>query len=399
MLDFYKEDYMKRILVITSSMCMGGVEKSMLRLLKQINYEKYEVTLLLVKKEGELYDDIPKDVKIIEMAFENESYRQEALSLSEKSWFHRVLLSIDYSTFHRKLQIPSKCVRNVLKHVFPLKEEYDLAIDFHGYGHFGIPFMTEKVNAKVKVEFIHDENISGYYKVARYLRKIDYYFAVSEACRQVFSKEYSNLKDRICVFENIIDVETIRKLGKEINAEEINKNEGEITFVSVGRLEEQKGFDRGVEAFSQLKAEGYKFAWYIIGEGSQKDNLEKEIMKKKLEDSIWLLGSRSNPFPYMMQADVLLQPSRHEGKPLTVFESQILGIPALVTQYSAAEEQILHDVNGYIVENTNEGIYDGLKFVLNNTERITKWKKELEKITFSNEKSMEMIYSLMGDKT
>ena len=166
-------------------------------------------------------------------------------------------------------------------------------------------------------------------------------------------------------------------------------------FISVGRLETQKGFDRGVAVFRRLKGEGYQFRWYVIGDGSQRKNLEQMISDGALDNDIFLLGNQKNPYPIVSQADMFLQISRHEGKPLAVFEAQSLGVPVFATRYSAVEEQVCHGIDGYIAENNDEAIYKGIKWILENRTEISRYKENLKSFSISNEDSLKKIYGLL----
>lgn len=387
---------MKTILFISASMNMGGVEKSLLRLLKAIDKTKYSVTLMLIKKSGILTDEIPSDVRVCEMPFTSEAVRDQAMYLqSKQSPIEYLRYAVDHKFFNRKLHVEPAWIGLLLRKACHLDEAFDLAIDFHGYGHFGIPYLFEKVPAKKKAVFIHDENISGFYRVYRYMKKADRFFAVSDSCKKVFTEEYPEFADKTVKFENIFDVQDIRSKSSEKTSIQLKKEDQSIAFVSIGRLETQKGFDRGVAAFQRLKSEGYQFRWYVIGDGSQRNNLEQMIADGSLEKQIFLLGNQKNPYSIVRQADMFLQISRHEGKPLAVFEAQSLGVPVFATRYSAVEEQVHHRIDGYIAENDDEAIYKGIIWILENRTELKRYKESLKSFSISNEDSMKKIYAML----
>lgn len=387
---------MKKILFISGSMNMGGVEKSLLRLLRVLDKTKYAVTLLLIKKNGILVDEIPSDISAYEIPFIEEAARDQALNPQYKqSLIEYLLYAVDFKFFNRKQHVEPAWIQSLLRKAGSIDEIFDLAIDFHGYGHFGIPYLFEKVFAKKKAVFVHDENISGFYGVYQYLKKADCIFAVSDACKRVFTNEYPEFVNKTVKFENIFDTDDIRSKAAEKTNTKLKVENQSVVFISVGRLETQKGFDRGVTVFQRLKGEGYQFRWYVIGDGSQRKNLEQMIYDGALENNIFLLGNQKNPYPIVCQADMFLQISRHEGKPLAVFEAQALGVPVFATRYSAVEEQVSQETDGYIVENNDEAIYKGIKWILENRMEIKRYKENLKSFTISNEDSLKKIYSLL----
>lgn len=387
---------MKKILFISGSMNMGGVEKSLLRLLKAIDKTKYAVTLMLIKKSGILADEIPSDICVYEMPFTDETARDQALNpLYKQSLIEYLRYAVDFKFFNRKQHVEPSWIQSLLREACSFDETFDLAIDFHGYGHFGIPYLFEKVSAKKKAVFIHDENISGFYGVYQYIKKADCFFAVSDACKKVFTDEYPEFADKTVKFENIFDTQDIRSKAMEKASIQFKIENQSVVFVSVGRLETQKGFDRGVAVFRRLKVEGYQFRWYVIGDGSQRKNLEQMVSDGALENDIFLLGNQKNPYPIVGQADMFLQISRHEGKPLAVFEAQSLGVPVFATRYSAVEEQVCHGIDGYIAENNDEAIYKGIKWILENRTEIKRYKENLKSFSISNEDSLKKIYRLL----
>lgn len=372
----------KKILFICEAMNFGGVEMSMLRLIKFLHKNDYDVSLTLMKAGGVLTEKIPEYVHTeVLNCFDKKEY-------SEKG-FSEMLSIADKKLVKGKIHFPSYRIKTMLNDAPYSREEYDLAIDYHGYGSITLPYLTDKVKAKKKIAFIHDENISGYYDVYKYMKKIDAFFAVSIGCKKVFTDKYPAMAAKTFLFENIFDKEEILALSEAFSVKDFDNNK--FTIISVGRLEVQKGFDRAIKAASVLKNEGFDFKWYIIGDGSQHEILEKNITEKKLQGCVMLLGAKINPFPYIIKSDLFVQVSRHEGKPLSVNEALALNIPVFVTNYAAAEEQIENEKNGYIVENSEDGIINGLRKILSSPEKL----KELDKsnIDFDkdNYKSLKLL--------
>src|SRR5690606_23534715 len=119
-------------------------------------------------------------------------------------------------------------------------------------------------------------------------------------------------------------------------------------------------FDLAIEAAKILKDRGVKFQWSIIGEGPERDRLQALITQYELDDYVYLPGLKDNPYPYIRQASLLVQPSRYEGKSLVIDEAKILAKPIILTNFTTAKDQIKHNVNGMIVDMTAEAIAEGI---------------------------------------
>ena len=151
-----------------------------------------------------------------------------------------------------------------------------------------------------------------------------------------------------------------------------------INIICIGRLVEQKGFDRLLEACKRITDEGIKnFRIYIIGEGPERNNLENAIDKDKLSPFVELVGYQSNPYKYLKQADMFLLSSRDEAFSLVVGESLIVGTPVIATDCSGVDEWLDGGKYGMIIENSNEGIYQGLSYVLKNPENLERYRKAI----------------------
>jgi glycosyltransferase involved in cell wall biosynthesis len=156
--------------------------------------------------------------------------------------------------------------------------------------------------------------------------------------------------------------------------------------------------DRGIKAFAKLKEENLieNFRWYIIGDGSDLDKLKKMITENILDKFITVLGPRNNPLPYVALMDMFFLPSRYEGKPMAVTEAQMLGVPALVTAYASAEEQIENGIDGIILENTDDAVYAGLKKIIDGKNKINVMKQKAYNRDYSNKEVIEDIYNIVG---
>ena len=357
---------MKKILFVARRMDMGGVEIGLLNLLSIIDYTKYDVTLLLEKAQGVLLDRIPRQVHLVEIRFDSIA-AYKLVELDEK---------IDFVHYLQFKLLFLHCVKNkenydcstyyvAMEHSSTnLTEEFDLAIDYHGYGFFTTIFMLHKIHAKKYATFIHDETMVWLKNIASIKDKIDYYFCVSQSCAELVKYNMPCFGHKIKIFRNVIDVSGILNKAREPQKE--IKTDEENVLVSVGRLEWQKGFDIAVEAAKMLVDQKIKFKWYVIGTGTCWDLLKNNIYKYNMEDIFVLLGLKENPYPYMKRADFYVQTSRHEGYGLAICEARILGKTIITTDIPCVREQCTESDVVYYCETTPEGISKTIKEAIKN---------------------------------
>ena len=155
-----------------------------------------------------------------------------------------------------------------------------------------------------------------------------------------FLKKYSELENKVVVIENITSPEFIRKMANE-DIENPMTNDNRFKIITVARLSHAKGIDNAVSALKVLKDKGYDdIAWYVVGYGGDEVMIKDLIKNLKLEADFILLGKQTNPYPYMKEGDLYVQPSRYEGKAVTVGEAQILEKPVMITNYTTAKSQV-----------------------------------------------------------
>ena len=274
-----------------------------------------------------------------------------------------------------------------------LEKEYDVAISYLWPHHF----IANKVKAKKKIAWIHTDYSTIETDVKEDLKiwnKFDFIIAVSEDCKKAFLLKYPSLKDKLKVMENITSPDFIRKMAEEDVSDEI-KNDGSFNIVSVGRLSYAKGIDNAVKALKILHNRGLSnIKWYVVGYGGDEAMIKDLIKENNLEDKFILLGKKTNPYPYMKACDLYVQPSRYEGKAVTVTEAQILGKPVMITNYTTAKSQVYNRINGYISESGPKGIADGIEKLTNNKILLKHIEENCNNRDFSNTDELEKVYKL-----
>ncbi len=363
---------MKRILFVIPTMRTGGAEKSLVTLLKAIGSGKYEIDLLLFEAGGPLQDEVPEWVNVREadlstraMTLEMRYYLKSLLKNRKLSAaFSRVYITLR-SYISRKLnRKPYFSWGEISKHIEPLKGHYDVAIGYlEGFTDF---YVIDKVDATHKIGWIHTDMSKRIFtnQEKDLYSKFDHIGTMSEICLNAFIKKVPECRDRISVIENIVIPEEIRKKADLDPIDDWNSDL--IHLVSVGRLSHEKGCDLAVDACKILVEQGFNICWHWCGDGIMRNELEQKIKKLNLTDSFILEGMQSNPYRYMKRADVIVQPSRYEGKSIVLDEAKILGKPIVVTGYPSVYDQVVDRKTGYIVPITSIGIANGIRELINN---------------------------------
>ena len=390
----------KKILIASYDLEIGGVERSLISMLNNFDYERYDVELLLYNHSGEFMPLILKDVKLLP---ENTKYKSIRLGIGTlikageyNLAFQRLRAKYGYEYRKDKSLDDTYQMQLMWKYCNPyfpkVEEEYDVAISYlwpHN-------FVAEKVRAKKKIAWIHTD-----YSVIKPNRimdlkdwsKFDSIVGVSEKCVETFLKLYPSLKEKCIVVENITSPEFIRKMSEEQVSEEFEKDK--FNLLTVARFSHAKGIDQGVEAIKLLRDRGIdNIKWYIVGYGGDENKIRELITRYSLEDMIEILGKKDNPYPYMKMCDLYMQPSRYEGKAVTVVEAQILAKPVLITNYPTAHSQVVNEVDGEICELSIDGIANGVEKFYRDRELLERYRSNCESRNYENKEELKKLYEL-----
>ncbi len=330
---------MKKILFTAYSLDVGGIETALITLLKYLA-PQYEITLALEKKQGMFLDEVPSNVKII-----------------------------TYTPSSNKIKLVRKAINFIKQINFKLK--YHNKFDFAGcYATYSLPdsFMA-RVASKNNALWVHNNYMNFYnneineYK--NFFKNIKIYdfkniIFVSELDKKIFKAQFPECNKKTITCNNLIDYKKIIEMSQE-KVEDFKK-EKLPTFINIGRHDEkQKKLSRIINATRQLKKEGYKFRVIFIGKGTETKTYQN--MAKDL-NNIEFLGAKKNPYPYLKNSDCLLLSSQFEGYPVVFVEAQILGEPIVTTNVSDSNKTI-QGKYGIVVENSEKGVYEGMKKYLN----------------------------------
>ncbi|WP_300621950.1 glycosyltransferase [uncultured Fusobacterium sp.] len=390
----------KKILIASYDLEIGGVERSLISMLNNFDYERYDVELLLYNHSGEFMPLILKNVKLLP---ENTKYKSIRMGIGTlikageyNLAFQRLRAKYGYEYRKDKSLDDTYQMQLMWKYCNPyfpkVEEEYDVAISYlwpHN-------FVAEKVRAKKKIAWIHTDysNISPDRNIdLEVWDKFDSIVGVSEKCVATFLKLYPSLKEKCVVVENITSPEFIRKMSEEQVSEEFEKDR--FNLLTVARFSHAKGIDQGVEAIKLLRDRGIdNIKWYIVGYGGDENKIRELITRYSLEDMIEILGKKDNPYPYMKMCDLYMQPSRYEGKAVTVVEAQILAKPVLITNYPTAHSQVVDRVDGEICELSIEGIANGVEKFYRDRDFLERYRFNCESGNYENKEELKKLYEL-----
>jgi glycosyltransferase involved in cell wall biosynthesis len=398
----------RQIFISMHYMEIGGAEISLIGLLQAIDYSRYDVDLFIHSHQGELMQFIPKEVNLLP---EIKSYayieRPMVDALRHGEWmivYGRLKAKWQFRQYLKRknpkdgsavLQYVARNVEPYLPDLFEYGE-YDLAISFlhpHNY-------VLTKVKAKKKICWIHtdystiDVDAELEYPIWTAYNQI---MSISPEATKTFLSVFPSLASKVTVMENILSpafVGNRSELLAECEVEkEMPREENIIRLLSVGRFCEAKNYDNVPDICRRINSQ-LKVKWYIIGFGDD-SLIRQKIVEAGMNDNVIILGKRSNPYPYMKSCDIYCQPSRYEGKSVTVREAQMLCKPVVVTNYATASSQIQDGIDGCIVPLDNEGCANGLVEFVHNKDMQNMIVNYLKTHDYGNEAEIEKLYKII----
>ncbi|WP_343008875.1 glycosyltransferase [Clostridium celatum] len=378
---------MKKILFMCINMNIGGTEKALLTMLNEIDSSKYDITLLMLEEYGGFLNEIPKFVKVkyVDLYKEIKEFVKEPPQLVAKKLMKNKKYASGFNTLlsyalAKVTKDISYYYKYLLRNINEIDEEYDLAVAYAGPMDFITYFVLNKIRAKKKAQWIHfDITKIGFNKefAEKNYSKFDKIFVVSKEGKDKLIKLIPSLQDKTETFFNIISSKLIKDMSNKESG--FDDDFSGIRILTVGRLSSEKGQDLTIPVLYMLKNEGYNVKWYCIGDGYEKEVYINKIKQLKLEDYYILLGSRLNPYPFMKECDIYMQPSRHEGYCITLCEARCFDNPIVTTNFTGANEQIINEENGLVCDISEEGIYQSIKRLLDDRNLYNKIKVNLSK--------------------
>ncbi len=405
-----------KILIAIHYMEIGGAERALLGLLNALDTDKVDVDLFVYWHTGEFMSLIPKKIKILP---ENDTYSmiEKPIKKVVKAGFYKVaiarLLGKLFTFFYKQINPSSnetstdsfigRCVSYILPDI---QGEYDLAISFltpHNY-------VLDHVKAKKKIAWIHTDYKSMHVNRSLDLKiwgGYDYIASISDDVTNSFLSVFPELKKKIILMKNILSPRFVKKQADmEDVSKEMPKDEGVIRLLSVGRFSPPKNFDnlpdicRYINTILLEKNDKMikRVRWYVIGYGPDEPLIRQKINEAGMEEDVVLLGKKTNPYPYMKECDIYVQPSRYEGNCVAVREAQILCKTVIITNYATAQSKIKNGEDGIIVPLDNDKCAEGISRLLLDQNHQRNIKNFLNSHDYGNEDDVNVIYRLLDNK-
>lgn len=369
---------MKNILLIINSLSAGGAEKVLIDILNEFDYSKFNVTLLLLKKEGRYINRLPHQVKLL--------YVHSQTLICRIS--NKILRTINAYEFITTIKIRKTIINN-----------YDTIVSFtHGDS---LKYHTKILNKSTNnITWVHcdmwnrnkDQIIDSKLEEVYYNNMNKIIFVSNDAQKQ-FNKLYNNkTKATQKVIYNLIPVDRIIKMSEAVKIKKNNK----FTICTVGRLYEEKAYDRLIRVAAMLKQSHYDFEIWIIAEGILLNELKDLSESLEVNNNIIFYGFQDNPYPFIKNTDVFISTSKTEALSLVVCEALCLSKPVIATKTTGPIELLSGDF-GLLTDHDDKSIYNAIELLITKPDLIRYYQKrgfERSKI-FDLESTILSIYEII----
>lgn len=351
---------MRSILFFMETVDSGGAETVFTNIIKYLNKRIFKIKVV-TERDHELFTDE------IKSAAPFDSFIKTDRS-TIRDFFNKIIIKLS-------LILPEKYVRD-----FYIHGKYDVEVAFcEGYSTKLIGNSGRKKCKKIA--WVHtdmvrnpwSERIFGSAEEERKCyENFDAIVCVAETMKKSFVEKYG-MAEKVFVLYNPLDIEKIEEKSKEKIDIEFG---GKMNFVLAGSFIEVRGYDRFVKVCERLKNDGESFSVLIMGDGEEKEKIKKIIAEKNLDDTIKILDFQTNPYPYIANSDVFVCASYAEGYSTAVSEAVALNVPVITTECSGMREIFGENECGIICENSEDGLYNAMKTVLENPSLLGKFSEE-----------------------
>lgn len=349
-----------KVLFRLRSLEMGGVPRVVLDLLRNLPKDKFDLALMLNLYQGELTSEIPKDIRLIVV----EKGREQ---MSKNPLIQKIQLGI------RRLKLEFYKLFPSILYALKVKENYDIEVS-PGYAEFEMVLNSPNKKSK-KIGWFHSD--VSYDKVKKrvmkrieLMKRFDWMIFGAKQTRQIIEDLYGVTYPNSSVIYNVIKLSEARKKANDFP---VNYPIRPV-FSSMGRLHSRKGYSTLAKVHKRLLDEGLPHAIAVIGGGNEMQNLKNQAKELGIEKSFLLLGSQTNPWPYIQNSDYFVLPSRSESYPLTIGEVMGLHKPIISTNVGGIPEMIEDGVDGILVNYDEDEIFEAMKNFLTDNELVTKIK-------------------------
>lgn len=351
-----------KLLFVNGHLKVGGVEKSLVDLLKSIDYSRHEVDLLLFEGLGDYADQVPPQVNVIlcDLHPTYGPFGKCMWSALRKGDFRSMYLRLVFLLCARFSVKWMKLVRLLGL----TKKEYDCAIAYR----VGVSadYTAYAVHAKKKCmwwhhgEFDYPQHLVNKWRQA--LEGIDEVVCVSESTKRMVLPHFTAHTQRTSVISNMVIGQEVAEKAKAFHP---YPDDGKAILVSVGRLSAEKHMMDAVYAMEMLIGRGHRnLIWYLVGDGAQRAEIEEEIKKRNLQEKVICVGSQPNPYPYVADADVFVHLSHVESQGITVLEAFALEKKCVVVRSEGAQEYVIDGCNAWMAEQNLDSLVEKIEIAL-----------------------------------
>lgn len=389
----------KSLLFITEALWIGGIETALSNLLNRLDYDAYDVTCLVLRDCLELADRLPPQCRLL--VADREHTVTFAKAYRYRRLYHLTEQSTNPSRLHRALMWATPAVKWLENRLYiryirtQLKQEhFDTCII---YSDRTAECAVRAIRAEKYLMYYHHGAIRREYHDEYGYRKSEKIIAVSPALAEALREARPRYRDKIIALHNLTDVSGVRE--KSLAPPETAFPAGQLHLVSCGRLSPAKGMDLAVDACKLLVQRGLQdMHWWIVGGGAEEAALRQQIANAGLTEYVTLLGAQSNPYPYLRQADIYIQPSRFEAFGLTITEAQILGKPVISTETAGGKELVVDGVTGLLCQPNAQSIADSVEAMYRDSALRERCSAALERYDFEAENTaiLQALYALLS---
>lgn len=357
----------KTVLFINGHLDVGGCEKSLVDVLKNFNYDEYDVDLLLLEHGGDYINEIPKEVHVHLYSLNNSFGplgRCFKDAISHKDWFS-LLFRLNYLFSTKINHIFMKRIRKLFKN---LRSEYDIIVAYRP----GIctELAAFAFHGKKKISWWHHGEINLSKNQLEQLdvayNKMNIIVSVSNQIKKLLCDAFPAQSYKIHVIPNMINIGELKSKSEILTNKLYEDNK--LKIVTVGRMSPEKNMLLCPEIAMILRQKQIDFQWIIVGDGQNKENILEKVKEYHLESYLILIGRKSNPYPYIAKADIMIHPSLVESQGLTIIESMALKTPVIAVNSVGPKEFLKSGENGYLAESDPEEIVYYLMKLINDKE-------------------------------
>jgi glycosyltransferase involved in cell wall biosynthesis len=395
----------KKIIITVCSMEIGGIERSAAGLIDSIDSGKYDVDLLLFSRRGEFLPLVSEKCNVLpeipQCATLLKPVKEVALSGHPLMVASRIVSKIETDRKFKNSGYNSDALvfaylqsvwDKSIRFMPPIKEEYDAVLSFMWPHHYA----AQKIRAKKKIAWVHTDYTKAAldFEADRSIWEcFDKIAAVSDECGEAFKSVYPSLYEKVVTIENVLSADFVRAQAREFVPDEMQTPS--IKLLTAGRFCYQKAFDNAVRLCKILLERGMNIKWYALGYGTEEEKIKSMVRELGIEESFIFLGKKINPYPYMKACDIYVQPSRYEGKAVTVREAQMLGRPVMITDFNTARSQVRDGFDAIISPMEINAAADTLQMLINSSELRESLSQNALSSDYSNTSYIERLFEII----